>query len=171
MTELQEARLLQESMPIVTIYSDGGYRQELGYGGYGTIMTCGADSLFVYGGYGDVSNNTMELEAVLAGLRRLIVPCRVNVVSDSRYICDGLNEWMLGWANNNWRKSSGQPVANMAQWQELFSLAQIHIIRATWVKGHAGDVPNQVCDHLATIGMFQTANVPIPPHLINPKRL
>ena len=170
LSEDQEINLLQNQMPFITIYSDGGFRNELGYGGYGTIMTDGIQSMFLYGGYPNVTNNTMELEAALSALRQLTTPCRVNIVSDSRYLCDGINSWVLKWANNNWRNSTNKVISNYQQWKEMFQFMQYHIIRATWTKGHAGDAANQICDHLATIGMFKTAGQQVPPHLIDPKR-
>ena len=172
MNEQEEESLLAASLPSVTLYSDGGSRNAPVFcGGYGSIMVCGRDALFCYGGHYRTTNNYEELSAVLAGLRRLTVPCRVLIVSDSRYVCDGINKgWLSGWVMNGWKTSQGKPVQNRELWEELWGHLQRHVVHAQWIKGHAGNPNNQVCDHFATIGMYKTARMPIPGHLIDSKR-
>ena len=171
MTDAQEFELQCSTMPSVTIYSDGSFKPDLNTGGYGTIMTCNGHSMFLYGGYINRSNNSMELEAVLVGLRMLNTPCRVNVISDSKYVVDGINSWMLHWQANGWRKSDGGPIKNEQLWRELHHFAQIHVLSAVWIKGHAGNFGNAICDQFASIAAYDVAGIPVPPHLIDIKRL
>lgn len=171
MTEAQEFDLHCSAMPSVTIYSDGSFKPALGTGGYGTIMTCNGYSRFFYGGFVGTSNNAMELMGVLVALRALTCPCRVHIISDSRYVVDGINSWMMGWKANNWRKSTGGAVANCELWKEMFNFSQHHLITATWIKGHAGNFSNATCDQFATIGSYSVIGAEIPPHLLSINRL
>ena len=171
MTEAQEYNLQCLSLPSVTIYSDGSFKPTLGTGGYGTIMTCNGYTRFFYGGFVGTSNNAMELLGAITALRVLDRPCRVNVISDSQYVVQGINGWMHGWAANDWKKRDGSRVANEELWKELYRFSQHHIRSATWIKGHAGNFSNAVCDHFATIGSYSAAGIPVPPHLISINRL
>lgn len=171
MTDAQEYELQCSTMPSVTIYSDGSFKPDLNSGGYGTIMTCNGHSMFLYGGFIGTSNNAMELQAVLVGLRMLQCPCRVNIISDSKYVVDGLNSWMMHWQANGWRKSDGGPIKNEQLWRELYNFAQIHVITGVWIKGHAGNFSNATCDQFASVGAYCAAGLEVPPHLIDIKRL
>lgn len=150
------------SRPHVTIYSDGGYRPAIKYGGYGTLMVCQENRMMLYGGSAVDSNNRNELTAVLMALRKLTVPCEIEVISDSEYVIRGLNGYIWGWASNGWLNSKKQPIANMDLWQEMLGFCQFHHISGTWVKGHAGHAENTICDKLATIGAYEAAGLPTP---------
>ena len=101
-------------------------------------------------GYIRTTNNRMELMAVIAGLEALTKPCRVEIVSDSKYVTDAFNKkWIDGWLKKNWKGASG-PVKNVDLWKRLLAAAQPHELHFTWVKGHAGHPENERCDHLAT---------------------
>ena len=171
MTEAQEFELQCSAMPSVTIYSDGSFKPALGTGGYGTIMTCNGYTRFFYGGFVGTSNNAMELLGAISALRVLNRPCRVTIISDSKYVVDGVNSWMHNWAANDWRKSDNGRISNEELWKELFMYSQHHIISALWIKGHSGNFSNAVCDQFACIGAYHSANVPIPPHFLSINRL
>ena len=167
MTEAQEFDLQLSAMPSVTIYSDGSFKPALQTGGYGTIMTCNGHTRFFYGGFIGVSNNVMELMGAIAAIRVLNCPCRINVISDSQYVVNGINSWMHHWAANDWRKSDNSNIANVELWKELYMYSQHHVLTGTWVKGHSNNFSNSTCDHFATIGAYSVAGLPIPPHLLN----
>lgn len=166
MTEEQEFDLQCSAMPSVTIYSDGSFKPALGTGGYGTIMTCNGYTKFLYGGFVGTSNNAMELLGALSAIRLLNTPCRINIISDSQYVVNGINNWMLGWAANDWKKSDGGRVSNCELWKEMFYYSQHHLLSATWVKGHSTYFSNSVCDHFASIGAYKAAGMSIPFHLL-----
>ena len=171
MTDRQELDLQLSALPRVTIYSDGSFKPALGTGGYGTIMTCNGYSRFFYGGFVGTSNNAMELMGVLVALRELTCPCLVNIISDSRYVVDGISRWLLGWKANGWRKADGGVVANCELWKEMFRFSQIHVLHANWIKGHAGNFSNATCDQLACIGAYGVTGAEIPSHLLSINRL
>lgn len=154
-------------LPHVIIYSDGSYKPAIDYGGYGTLMECRDHRMMIYGGSTADSNNRMELTAVLAALRRLNRPCDVTVVSDSQYVINGLNGYIWNWCNNNWQNAKGQQIANVDLWQEMLNFCMIHRIHGNWIKGHAGHESNELCDRLATLGAYHSANQSVPwPHTL-----
>lgn len=140
----------------VTIYTDGAARgNPEGPGGYGTILQYVDPKGMLHekelsGGYVKTTNNRMELMAVIAGLEALNRPCRVEVISDSKYVTDAFNKhWIDGWLKKNWKGASG-PVKNVDLWKRLLKAAEPHKITFTWVKGHDGHPENERCDGLAT---------------------
>lgn len=153
----------KSSRPQVTIYSDGSYKPQIEFGGYGSLMYWNNDILLMYGGSPGDSNNRMELTAVLSALRHLTVPCDVTIYSDSKYVVDALNGYLINWVNNGWRTSQNKPVSNQDLWMEMYRFTQIHRIIPVWIKGHAGHPENEQCDRLASMGAYCSAQMQLPP--------
>jgi ribonuclease HI len=98
------------------------------------------------------TNNRMELQAVVEGLRALTRPCHVELFTDSVYVGKGLKEWMPSWKRQNWQRREDKkmvPVKNVDLWQLLDALVQRHEVRYTRVAGHSGHPENERCDQLA----------------------
>ena len=99
------------------------------------------------------TNNRMELQAVIEGLRALREPCAVTISTDSRYVQRGIREWLDTWKAKGWRKSkstkSSRAVLNRDLWTELDNQLASHTVQWEWVKGHADDADNLRCDALA----------------------
>ena len=92
----------------------------------------------------------MEMTAALEGLRALPSGSRVCVVTDTRYLHDGMTSWMNGWKRKGWKTASGDPVKNREIWVELDAAASDHEhVRWHWVKGHIGHSLNERADALA----------------------
>ena len=92
----------------------------------------------------------MELTAVIEGLKALKEKCKVTVVTDSKYVSDGINlGWARGWKANNWRKKDKKPALNPELWDELLNQIDRHEVKICWIKGHAGHPENERCDELA----------------------
>jgi ribonuclease HI len=136
--------------PRVTIYSDGGCRPNPGTGGWGAILLFEDGQKELSGGEKQSTNNRMELTAVISALDSLDEPYQVDFYTDSKYVKQGISEWMEGWIRKNWRTASGQPVQNQDLWERLDAATQRHDISWKWVKGHAGHVYNERVDELAT---------------------
>ena len=138
-------------MPEVEIYTDGACSGNPGAGGWGAILRYGSIEKELSGGAVDTTNNRMELTAVIEALKALKKPCNVTLYTDSRYVMDGVNEWLPNWKLNGWRTSNKKtPVKNVDLWQLLESLIENHKIKWIWVKGHNGHDYNERCDILAT---------------------
>ena len=141
----------------VTIYTDGSARGNPdGPGGYGTVLqyidTKGNLHEREYSaGYKRTTNNRMELMAAIVGLEALTKPCKVTLVSDSKYLTDAFNQkWIESWLKKNWKKSDGSQVKNVDLWTRLLQAKTPHDVTFVWVKGHDGHPENERCDSLAT---------------------
>ncbi|MEA3354420.1 MAG: ribonuclease HI [Campylobacterota bacterium] len=136
-------------MKEITIYSDGSSLGNPGPGGWGTILEYKGNIKELSGGNPLTTNNQMELTGAIEGLKALKEPCKVKIISDSKYVVQAINEWLDNWIKNNWRTAGKKPVKNLELWQEYMKVSQGHIIDAVWVKGHNGHPQNERCDELA----------------------
>ena len=137
-------------MKKVTIYSDGACSGNPGPGGYGTVLVYNGIEKELSEGFDNTTNNRMELLGCIKGLECLKEPCEVNVVSDSKYLCDAINQgWLSKWVTNNWRKADKKPVLNVDLWEQLLPLLNKHNVKFVWVKGHNDHPQNERCDKLA----------------------
>ena len=134
----------------VYIFSDGACSGNPGPGGYGVILRCDGREKELFGGEAATTNNRMELSGVIAGLEALKYPCKVILQTDSKYVVDGIEKgWAKSWQRNNWIKSDKKPALNKDLWERLLKLLEIHDVRFSWIKGHAGHAENERCDRLA----------------------
>ena len=140
-------------MKSIEIYTDGACRGNPGIGGWGTIIQFQNNSKELFGGRAETTNNQMEMQAVIEGLKALKEPCKIILYTDSKYVMDGITSWIHGWKKNNWKTSNKKPVKNMELWQELDQLVNQHEITWKWVKGHAGIPGNERADELANKGI------------------
>ncbi|HLM01483.1 MAG TPA: RNase H family protein [Pyrinomonadaceae bacterium] len=85
---------------------------------------------------GNATNQQAEIAAAWVGLKTLREPCKVKVLTDSRYVV----ETMTG----NFRKKT-----NLEWWAKLDKEANRHQIKWEWVKGHAGHEVQEVADAMA----------------------
>lgn len=137
-------------MDKVMLYTDGACSGNPGPGGYCAILTFGPHKKIISGAEKNTTNNRMELSAVIKGLEALTRSCEVTVVSDSKYVCDAINQnWLNSWKNKNWKKSDGKTVLNPELWKELDTLLSKHKVTFQWIKGHAGHPYNEECDRIA----------------------
>ncbi|MEY2726326.1 MAG: Ribonuclease [Planctomycetota bacterium] len=142
------------SLPFVQLFTDGACSGNPGPGGWGCILrhpATGREKEFS-GGESPTTNNQMELQAVIEGLRQLTRKSRVEVVTDSSYVAKGCTEWLAGWKRNGWKRRDGRqlvPISNIERWQQLDALLAQHQVSFTLVRGHAGHPENERCDQLA----------------------
>ena len=134
----------------VTLHTDGACLGNPGPGGWAAILQWGEHESVLSGGLADTTNNQMELMAVIMGLEALKRPESITVVSDSRYVLNGIQSWIADWKRNGWKNAKKQPVANQELWQRLDAATQSHQIDWQWIKGHAGHPLNERCDELAS---------------------
>ncbi|MCB9991093.1 MAG: ribonuclease HI [Rhodospirillales bacterium] len=134
----------------VTLYTDGACSGNPGPGGWGVVMRWNGHEKELSGAEADTTNNRMELMAVIQGLETLKRPCRVEVYTDSKYVLQGITEWLAGWKAKGWKTASKKPVKNQDLWQRLDEAQARHEVAYHWVKGHAGHPENERADSLAT---------------------
>ncbi len=138
---------------VVQMYTDGACRGNPGPGGWGVLLRFGDVEKTLHGGEAMSTNNRMELTAVIKGLEALKKSCDVSITTDSKYVLQGVTEWMENWKKRNWRTASKKPVMNVELWKELDELVAKHSIEWTWVKGHSGHEENEIADQLANRGI------------------
>ena len=140
-------------MEKIVIYTDGGCRGNPGIGGWGVWLRYKDHDKKLKGAELNTTNNKMELKAVIEALRLLTEPCKVTLITDSKYVIQGITEWISGWKKNNWKNSSKQDVKNKDLWIELDNCIEGHNIDWQWVKGHSGHEGNERADELANKGI------------------
>lgn len=137
-------------MKHVYLYTDGACSGNPGPGGWGAILRYKNADKELSGGEPETTNNRMELLAVIKGLEALTEPCKVTIISDSKYVVYGISKgWAAGWKKKNWRKSDGKPALNPDLWERLLSLTDIHETEFQWIRGHDGHPENERADDLA----------------------
>lgn len=134
----------------VEIYTDGSCKGNPGPGGWGVVLRYGKVEKELSGSHPDTTNNRMELQAAIEGLKVLKRPVEVHVYTDSTYVRDGITKWIHDWKKRGWKSASRKPVKNADLWQELDELATRYTIKWHWVKGHSGHPENERADQLAT---------------------
>ena len=138
-------------MKEVTLYCDGACSKNPGPGGWGSILIYKGNEKELSGYCELTTNNQMEITAALNGLKALKEPCKVDIYTDSAYVCNAfLQNWIYGWLKNGWVNSKKEPVKNKELWQELYEMTLFHNVTWHKVKGHADNVYNNRCDKLAT---------------------
>lgn len=137
-------------MKKVDIYTDGACSGNPGPGGWGAVLVYGSKELELSGGEQNTTNNRMEMTAVIEALKALKYPCEVTLTTDSKYVCDSINQgWVYSWKQNSWRKADKKPALNVDLWEQMLGLLDIHNVTFCWVKGHNGHPYNERCDQLA----------------------
>ena len=138
---------------VVRMYTDGACKGNPGIGGWGVLLESNGREKELYGGERLTTNNRMELTAVIRGLQALKRRCKVELHTDSKYVQQGITEWIHSWKKRGWRTADKKPVKNEDLWKTLDELAQQHDIDWRWVKGHAGHDGNERADELANRGV------------------
>lgn len=138
----------------VLLFTDGGCTGNPGPGGWGYVMRHVPTGKEKEGSGAEMetTNNRMELQAVIEGLKALRRPVSVRIITDSSYVKNGMEKWLPGWKARNWQRktSSGlKPVKNVDLWQELDRLLEKHDASFQHVRGHSGHPENERCDQLA----------------------
>jgi len=130
----------------ITIYSDGAASGNPGKGGYGVVLISGRHRLEKSEGYRLTTNNRMELLAVITGLESLkIQGSNVVVYTDSKYVADSVEKgWVFRWESKTFKKKK-----NPDLWIRFLKAYRKHNVRFVWIKGHASNPENELCDRLA----------------------
>ena len=138
----------------VIIHTDGACKGNPGPGGWGAVLQAGGGhEKELWGGERTTTNNRMELMAAIQALEALKRPCKVELHTDSKYVMQGITEWMRGWKARGWLTADKKPVKNAELWQRLDAARLRHDVKWRWVKGHAGHELNERADGLANRGV------------------
>ncbi|MGH1417832.1 MAG: ribonuclease HI [Hyphomicrobiaceae bacterium] len=137
------------------IYTDGACSGNPGPGGWGALIMQNDKRRELSGGEPETTNNRMELIGAISALENVPTGSKVSLHTDSKYVMQGITEWIKNWKRNNWRTAAKKPVKNAELWQQLDELNGQHDVSWHWVKGHAGHPENERADELARRGMAE----------------
>ena len=133
------------------IYTDGACSGNPGKGGWAAIILDGKNQSSISGSENKTTNNRMELMAPIMALKKIKKKSDITIFTDSKYVKDGITDWIKKWKQNNWKSSNKKPVKNKDLWVKLDNSCQKHKITWKWVKAHAGNKYNNLADELAVI--------------------
>ena len=140
-------------MKIIRIYTDGACRGNPGPGGWGALILKDNEEIKLNGGQNVTTNNQMELTAVIKALNFFSESTEIEIFTDSKYVMDGITDYIKKWKVNGWKTASKKPVKNSDLWKQLDELSAQHSISWNWVKGHSGHRENDIADELANLGI------------------
>ena len=140
-------------MKKINIYTDGACKGNPGPGGWGALIVLEDEQIELSGGKKETTNNQMELMAVIKSLEHFDNKIDAIIYTDSKYVMDGITNYIKRWKINGWKTASKKPVKNSELWKSLDSLNSFHNIQWNWVKGHSGHPGNEKADALANLGI------------------
>jgi ribonuclease HI len=134
---------------MIKIYTDGSCLTNPGDGGWAAIINIDGEIKKISGNEKNTTNNRMELMAPINALKYINSKDPIEIFTDSKYVKNGITEWINTWVLNNWKTSNKEDVKNKDLWIELYKLNQSLNVKWNWVKAHAGDTLNEEVDILA----------------------
>ena len=134
---------------MIKIYTDGSCLTNPGDGGWAAIINIDGEIKKISGNEKNTTNNRMELMAPINALKYIYSKDPIEIFTDSKYVKNGITEWINTWVLNNWKTSNKEDVKNKDLWIELYKLNQSLNVKWNWVKAHAGDTLNEEVDMLA----------------------
>ena len=138
---------------MIKVYTDGACSGNPGKGGWGAVIINKDDNVKkISGSANNTTNNRMELMAVIASLKYAHDE-NINVFTDSKYVKNGMETWIINWKKNGWKTANKKQVSNKELWIELDEKVNLHDIEWFWVKGHSGNHYNEIADKLAVNAM------------------
>lgn len=142
-------------MDFVEIFTDGACKGNPGPGGWGALLRCRGREKELNGFVKETTNNRMELTAAIEALSSLKRACEVDLYTDSNYLRQGMQSWIINWKQKKWRNAKNQPIKNIDLWQRLDELSNFHKVNWHWVKGHSGHPENERVDELANVAILE----------------
>tara|TARA_B100000242_G_C43041694_1_gene486042 strand:- start:128 stop:565 length:438 start_codon:yes stop_codon:yes gene_type:complete len=140
-------------MKKIRIYTDGACKGNPGIGGWGVLILLENEQIELSGGSKETTNNQMELTAVIKALNFFDKKIDLDLYTDSKYVMDGITDYIKKWKINGWQTANKKPVKNISLWKELDELNNFHEIKWNWVRGHSGNPENEKADALANLGI------------------
>ena len=134
---------------MINIYTDGACSGNPGIGGWGVVILVNKQEILLNGGDQFTTNNKMELIAAIKALEYFETKKDLTIYTDSKYVMDGIESWIINWKKNGWKTSTKKIVKNRELWMQLDDLISKHNVTWKWVKGHSGLEFNEKADELA----------------------
>ena len=163
---------MKQEKQIKVFYTDGACSGNPGKGGFGVVQmgqvsfnkrnalgnweNVTLPSIEYYFGKvtEDTTNNREELKAIIHVMKLAAADpsSEYLVYSDSAYAVNVINDWIWGWAKNNWCNSKNKEVENIDLVKEIYNYLNIDFFnfQIKKCKGHSGEIGNELADALAT---------------------
>ncbi len=145
-------------MKYIKVYTDGACKGNPGKGGWGfAIIDNNSPIICYYGGNESTTNNKMEITALIESIKELNkhnTEYFINLFTDSQYLINGCTKWIHGWSKSDWGANKSTTLKNIELWKEYYSLSRGKKIFFHWVKGHSGNIYNDLADKLANAGVL-----------------
>ena len=138
---------------MIKIYTDGSCLKNPGDGGWAAIIIKNEESKEMSGSERNTTNNRMEIVAAIKALKTFSEKSDIIIYTDSKYLMNGINDWINNWKKNNWKTSNKKDVKNVDLWKIIDELNLKHNIEWNWVKGHSGNPGNEMADDLANLAI------------------
>ena len=133
----------------IVIYTDGACAGNPEKEGWAAIIINNQNKLSISGNENNTTNNRMELMAPIMALKKIKRKSDITIYTDSKYVKDGITDWIKSWKLNNWKSSNKKPVKNKDLWVKLDNGMPKHRISWKWVKAHSDNKYNNLVDELA----------------------
>ncbi len=134
---------------MIKIYTDGSCIGNPGKGGWAAIIFMNNEKKILKGSKDLTTNNQMELTATIKALEYISTKDKIQIYTDSKYVKQGITEWITKWKINGWKTSKKEEVKNKDLWLELDNLTSKNSIEWVWVKAHSDNDLNNEVDLLA----------------------
>ncbi len=140
----------------IEAFTDGACSGNPGPGGWGVILIAKKNNKIIKkkefsGGEINTTNNRMELTAAIKTLSFLKEKSQIKIFTDSKYVINGITDWLEKWKKNDWKNSSKKVIKNKDLWMELDRLIGSHDVNWEWIKGHNNHPHNERADVLAKL--------------------
>jgi len=140
----------------IKIYTDGACLGNPGPGGWAAIIFSKNNKKEISGGVKITTNNRMELTAAIRALEycdmqeeKQLPLVQIKIYTDSKYVKNGITNWIYNWEKNNWKTADKKNVKNVDLWKKLKVLVRSKQMEWVWIKGHSDDPMNDRADKLA----------------------
>ena len=134
---------------MIKIYTDGSCIGNPGKGGWAAIIIIDGEKKIITGKKDNTTNNQMELLATIKALQEIPRESEIEIFTDSKYVKNGITEWILNWKKNGWKTAAKKEVLNKVLWLTLDEETKKHNVKWSWVKAHSQDELNNEVDLLA----------------------
>jgi len=134
---------------VVHIFTDGACSGNPGPGGWAALLRYKDKEKLISGFTKYTTNNRMEMTAAIEGLKLLKRSSKVILVTDSKYVLQGITIWIKKWHKKDLLNKPNSDLKNIDLWRELDLLNNKHHVTWQWVAGHSGHIENEIVDAAA----------------------
>ena len=126
---------------MIIYHTDGSCSPNPGPGGFAAIKDV---ELTIIGHEPLSTNIRMEGRAIIAALNDAN-GSECMIYSDSEFWVNVINKWSNGWESNSWKKKNGE-IKNLDIVKEICYLHKKSDAKIIWVRGHVGNISNELAD-------------------------